>query len=74
MKAIRVRVENGQISGEAPPELADGDVDLYLAEPDDAMTDDERARLNEALARGFESLAAGRLRRASDVIADLRRR
>ena len=74
MKAIRVRVENGRISGAAPPGLPDGDVDLCLAEPDDEMSEDELARLNEALARGFESLREGRFRPASDVIADLRRR
>lgn len=74
MKAIRVRVENGRISGEAPPGLPDGDVDLCLADDaDDAMTDEELARLNDALARGFESIKAGRFRPAADVIADLRR-
>ena len=74
MKAIRVRVENGRISGEAPPGLPDGDVDLCLADPDDEMDEAELARLNDALARGFESLKEGRFRPVSDVIADLRRR
>jgi hypothetical protein len=74
MKAIRVRVENGRISGEAPEGLPDGEVDLCLADPDDEMSDEELARLNDALARGFESIKAGRFRPAADVIADLRRR
>jgi hypothetical protein len=74
MKAIRVRVENGRISGEAPAGLPDGEVDLCLADPDDDMTDEELARLNDALARGFESIKAGRFRPAVDVIADLRAR
>lgn len=74
MKAIRVRVENGRITGNAPAGLPEGDVELCLAEPDDAMTDEETARLNEALARGFESIKAGRFRPAAAVIADLRRR
>ena len=74
MKAIRVHVENGRISGEAPAGLPDGDVDLCLADPQDEMTDEELARLNEALARGFESIKAGRFRPADDVVADLRRR
>jgi hypothetical protein len=73
MKAIRVRIENGRISGEAPPGLPEGEVDLCLADPEDQMSDDELARLNEALARGFESIKAGRFRAVSDVIADLRR-
>jgi hypothetical protein len=74
MKAIRVRVVNGRITGEAPAGLPDGEVDLCLAEPDDEMSDGELARLNEALARGFESIRAGRFRPAADVISDLRRR
>jgi hypothetical protein len=73
MKAIRVRVENGRISGEAPPGLPEGEVDLCLADPEDEMTEEELARLDEALARGFESIKAGRFRPAADVIADLRR-
>ena len=74
MKAIRVRVENGRISGDAPVGLPDGEVDLCLADPDDEMSDDELARLNEALARGFESIKAGRFRPAAAVVSDLRRR
>ena len=74
MKAIRVRIENGRISGDAPAGLPDGEVDLCLADPDDEMNDDELARLNEALASGFESIKAGRFRPAAAVISDLRRR
>ncbi|MBA3451807.1 MAG: hypothetical protein H0T42_01775 [Deltaproteobacteria bacterium] len=74
MKAIRVRVENGRITGDAPAGLPEGDVDLCLADPDDDLSDEELARLSDALARGFESLKAGRFRLASDVISDLRRR
>ncbi len=74
MKAIRVHVENGRISGDAPPGLPEGEVDLCLADPDEEMTEDDLARLNDALARGFESLREGRFRPASEVIADLRRR
>jgi hypothetical protein len=38
------------------------------------MSDEELARLNAALDRGFEAIKAGRFRAASDVIADLRSR
>ncbi len=74
MKAIRVRIENGRITGEAPAGLPDGEVDLCIAEPDDEMSADELERLNDALTRGFESIKAGRFRPASAVISDLRRR
>ncbi|MBI2893553.1 MAG: hypothetical protein HYY06_08365 [Deltaproteobacteria bacterium] len=73
MKAIRVRVENGRITGDAPPGLPEGDVDLCLAEPEEQMSEDELALLDEALARGFEAIRAGRFRQAADVISDLRR-
>jgi hypothetical protein len=72
MKAIRVHVENGRITGEAPEGLPDGDLDLVLAEPEDEMSDAELARLNEALSRGFDAVKAGRFRPAADVSADLR--
>ena len=74
MKAIRVRVENGRITGEAPAGLPEGELELCLADTDDEMSDEELALLNEALARGLESLKAGRFRSAVDVISDLRRR
>jgi hypothetical protein len=73
MKAIRVRVENGRISGEAPPGFPEGEVELRLVEPEDRMSEDELARLNEALERGFASIKAGRFRPVADVIAELRR-
>ena len=60
MKAIRVRVENGRVTGVAPPGLPDGEVELCLADSDDDVVGDELVRLNDAPARGFESLQAGR--------------
>jgi hypothetical protein len=74
MKAIRVRVENGRITGDAPPGLPEGEVDLCLAEADDDMSEADLARLNDALERGFEAIKAGHFRPARDVIADLRHR
>jgi hypothetical protein len=73
VKAIRVRVENGRITGDAPAGLPEGELELCLAEPDDDMSDAERAQPDEALARGFESIKAGRFRPAADLISDLRR-
>lgn len=74
MKAIRVRVEDGRITGDAPPGLPDGEVDLCLADADDDLSEAELARLNKALDRSFEAVKAGRFRPAQDVIADLRDR
>jgi hypothetical protein len=74
MKAIRVHVENGRISGEAPPGLPEGDLDLVLADGDDEMTEAELARLNDALELGLEAIKTGRFRPARDAIVDLRHR
>jgi hypothetical protein len=74
MKAIRVRVENGRISGDAPPGLPEGDLDLVLADGDDEMTEVDLARLNDALELGFEAIKAGDFRPARLAVADLRHR
>jgi predicted dinucleotide-binding enzyme len=74
MKAIRVHIENGRISGDAPPGLLDGDVALVPADGDDEMTEAELARLNDALELGFEAIKAGGFRPAREAIADLRHR
>lgn len=73
MKAIRIHVEKGQITGDAPAGLPDGDFELALAEPDDDMSDEEFAQLGAALARGLESLKAGRTRDAGTFAAELLR-
>lgn len=72
MKAIRVRVENGHITGEAPG-LPDGELELCVADAGDDMSDDEIARLNRALEAGFASIEARRFRPAADVLDELRR-
>jgi hypothetical protein len=73
MKAICVHVENGRVSGDAPPGLPEG-VELVLADGDDEMTEAELARLNDALELGFEAIKAGGFRPAREAIAGLRRR
>jgi hypothetical protein len=73
MKAVRVHVDNGQISGRAPAGFPEGDVEVCLADPDERMTPEEEERLLEALEAGWRCIEEGRFRPASDVIADLRR-
>ncbi|HEX2692239.1 MAG TPA: hypothetical protein VHN14_36770 [Kofleriaceae bacterium] len=60
MKAIRVRVENGRISGDAPPGLPEGEADLCLAEGDDDMSEADLARLDDALRPRGVGRAQGR--------------
>ena len=73
MANIKVRVENGRIIGDAPPGFEDGaELELSIADPGDDMTDEELARLNQALEEAWRSVQEGRVRPAEDVLADLR--
>lgn len=73
MQALKVRVENGKIVGDAPSGLVDGtELELCLAEPEDEMSPEELAALNAALDNAWQSMEAGRFRPAADVLADLR--
>jgi hypothetical protein len=74
MKAVRVRVEKGQITGRAPAGFPEGDIEVCLAEPDESMSPEEEARLADALEAGWRCIDEGRFRPAADVIGDLRRR
>jgi hypothetical protein len=74
MKAVRVRVENGQITGRAPAGFPEGDVEVCLAVPDEEMSPDDAARLDAALEEGWRCIEQGRFRPGADVLADLRRR
>ena len=74
MKALKLRVAGGWITGEAPPGMPDGDVEVCLAEPDEEMTPDELERLNQALDAGWRSVQAGRFRPATEAIQALRAR
>ncbi len=72
MQALKVRVENGKIVGDAPSGLVDGtELDLCLAEPEDDMTQEQLAELNAALDSAWRSMEAGRFRPAADVLAEL---
>ncbi len=73
MEALKVRVENGKIVGDAPPGLAEGtELELCLADPQDEMTEEELAALQATLDAGWRSMEAGRYRPAAEVVAELR--
>jgi hypothetical protein len=75
MQALKVRVENGKIVGDAPAGFTEGtELELCLAEPEEEMTDEELVALNAALDAAWRSVEAGRVRPAQDVIAGLRSR
>lgn len=73
MRALRIHVENGRITGDAPSGLPDGDFELSLVDASEEMPDEEFARLESALANGLESARAGRARGASEFASELLR-
>lgn len=72
MNALNRRVQDGHISGQAPPGLPDGEIELCLAELDDEMPDAELAKLNQVLEAGWQAIQRGRLHPVADVIAEMK--
>jgi hypothetical protein len=73
MYRLKVRVQGGKFVGDAPAGLAEGtELELCIAEPDDDMSDEELAALNSVLDAAWQSLEAGRVRPAAEVLAELR--
>jgi hypothetical protein len=75
MSPLRARVENGRLVLDEPTTLPDGTViDLVADDDGDDLTDDERRALHETLLESWKSAEAGRLRPASAILDELRRR
>lgn len=73
MEALKVRVENGKIIGDAPQGLAEGtELELCLADPQDEMTEPELLALQTALDAGWRSMEEGRYQQANEVLSQLR--
>lgn len=75
MSKLRARVEKGRIVLNEPTTLPDGMViDLVADDEGDDLSEGERRALHEALSQSWGSAEAGRVRPASDVLDELRRR
>jgi hypothetical protein len=75
MSSLRARVQNGRLVLDEPTALPDGTVvDLVADDEGDDLTDTDRAALHAALARSRESVNAGRVRPAAEIIDELRTR
>jgi len=75
MSPLRAHVEKGRLVLDEPTTLPEGTVvDLVADDEGDDLTADERRALHEALSASWESAAAGRLRRASAILDELRQR
>ena len=75
MSPLRARVEKGRLILDEPTTLPEGTViDLVVDDEGDNLTDEERRALHAALSESWASAEAGRLRPASDILDELRRR
>lgn len=75
MSPLRARVENGRLVLDEPTSLPEGTtIDLVADDEGDDLTDDERLALHEALSSSWQSAETGRLRPASEILDELRRR
>ncbi|HSL21511.1 MAG TPA: hypothetical protein VK886_08245 [Vicinamibacterales bacterium] len=75
MSPLRARVQKGRLVLDEPTTLPEGTVvDLVADDEGDDLTEDERRALHEALTASSESAEAGRLRPASAILDELRRR
>ena len=75
MSGLRARVEKGRLVLDEPTTLPDGTVvDLVVDDEGDDLTVEERRALHEALSVSWKSAEAGRLRPASAILDELRKR
>lgn len=71
---LRARVRNGRLVLDEPTDLPEGEEGelVRLEELEAALSEDERARLDESIAVSFEEAKRGQLIDADDVLAKLR--
>lgn len=75
MSDLKARVKNGRLVLDEPTDLPEGtEVDLVPADWWDDLTDEDRRRLEEALARSEQDVRAGRVIPAETVLRRLRSR
>jgi hypothetical protein len=75
MNTLRARVTKGRLILDEPTTLPEGTVVALVADDEgDDLSDEERQLLHEALSTSWKSAEAGRLRPASEILEELRRR
>jgi hypothetical protein len=72
---LRARVRGGRLVLDEPVDLPEGsEVDLVMADEQDGLDDEDRARLHAALARSIAAHTPGKGTPADSVLAELRAR
>ncbi len=75
MSPLRARVANGRLVMDEPTTLPEGtEIDLVADDEGDTLTDEERRQLHDALTTSWTSAEAGRVRPASEIVDELRKR
>lgn len=75
MSELKARVKNGRLVLDEATDLPEGtEVDLVPADWWDDLSDDDRRKLEDALARSERDVTAGRVKPAADVLQSLRLR
>jgi hypothetical protein len=75
MNAIRARVHNGRLQLDEPTALPEGTVlDLVVDDEGDDLNGEERRALGDAIARGYASSQAGRVKPMKELLDELARR
>ncbi|MGH7284686.1 MAG: hypothetical protein ACRELY_24440 [Polyangiaceae bacterium] len=71
---LRARVHNGRLVLDAPTDLPEGtEVELLVADDEDELDAEERARIDRELALAREEVARGEVVDADVVLAELAR-
>ena len=74
MTVLKAKVHNGRLVLDEPTDLPDGtEVELFPADGWDALEDEDRRRLHEAIAASEDDVRAGRVRPAEELLRELRR-
>ena len=75
MSPLRARVQNGRIVLDEPTTLREGTViDLVADDGGDDLSEEEHQALHEALSASWAAAESGRLRAASEIVDELRKR
>ncbi len=74
MHPVRARVRDGRLTLDEPTDLREGTEVELIATAGDDLTDDDRAALHGALASSMSQAKAGRVRPASEIVDEIRRR